>query len=130
MVETGTAINVNLATGERDRIVAKAALRAGLLASYQEASATLGVDLRTVERWEEKKIIKPIRLDGHRYVLKAQVNEIAQSLSPEDAGKHVGLTGRQVRNLIHDGKLPGTIPLGRNWLIPLTTIHAYQTRQA
>ena len=128
--EQGIAIDDKLPAADLDRITASMSLRAGLLCSYQEAATMLNVDLRTIERWEERKIIRPIRLDGHRHLLKAQVKEIAQSLSPEEAGKHLGLTGRQVRNLIHDGKIQGAIPKGRNFLLPRTSVLAYQTAEA
>lgn len=125
--EQGVAIADKLPAADLDRITASMALRAGLLCSYQEAATMLNVDLRTIERRGDRKIVRPIRLDSHRHLLKAQVKEIAQSLSPEEAGKHIGLTGRQVRNLIHDGKLQGALPRGRNWMVPWTAILSYQT---
>ncbi len=104
----------------------RAALKAGLFVSFQEAADTLEVDLRTIERWETSGVIKVVRLERDRYIMKAQVNELAQCLSPEEAGRQVGMSGRQIRNLIHDGKFKGAIACGKKWLLPWSSVRAFQ----
>lgn len=118
-----------LEAGElRDR-VHRAALKTGLLSTFTEASQLLNLDIRTIERWAGDNRVEKIQIDGRRYILKAQLNELAQCLSPEEAGRQLGISGRQVRNLIHNGELKGVIEMGKKWLLPLASVRAYQSQK-
>ncbi len=128
--EQNIGIETTVEPKRLNEITAQAAFHAGLLYSYQEAAKILDVDVRTLERWENSKIIEPIRLSGHRYILKSQVNELAQSLSPEEAGRLIELSGRQVRNLIQEGKFPEAFARGKKWFIPLAALRAYRGSQS
>lgn len=119
-----------LPAGELRQRVHGAALKAGLLATFTEASDVLGIDIRTLERWAEDNRAEKIMIDGRRYILKAWINELAACLSPEEAGLQLKVTGRQVRNLIHDGELKGVISMGKKWLIPLAIVRAYQNKRS
>lgn len=107
----------------------RAALQAGLLVGFDEAAASLDVDVRTIERWEKDDIVQAIRLDNRRYLLRAQVHELSQCLSAEEAGKLLDLTGRQVRNLIEEGKLRGAIQVGKNWKLPWVGVRELMNRR-
>lgn len=115
-----------LEAGELRRRVHAAALKAGLLSTFTEASQVLDLDIRTIERWADDNRVDKILIDGRRYILKAQINELAGCLSPDEAGRQLGLTGRQVRNLINNGELKGVIEMGKKWLIPLASLRAHQ----
>jgi hypothetical protein len=124
--ETGAAAEGGLQTGELVRLTNMAALRAELLCTFDEASTRLGVDIRTLERWADTHRVEKLSIDARRYLLKARLNELAQCLSPEEAGRFLNLSGRQVRNLINDGKFPDAQALGKKWLIPMAALRAYQ----
>lgn len=115
-----------IAGGDQREQVWKAARDRGLLCSFAEASDMLDVEVRTLERWAEQGGLNPIHLDGHRYLFRAQVNAYAQCLTPDEAGRQLGLSGRQVRNLVHDKKIPGAVVLGKKILIPVAAVRAYQ----
>jgi hypothetical protein len=111
--------------GELQDRVRRAVLQIGLFTTFPEAGKVLDVDVRTLERWAEQGHIRVAHVEGRRYLLKAEVNKLAQSLSAEDAGKLMGLCGRQVRNLIRAGVLKGVISHGKKYLIPLASVREY-----
>ncbi|MFC1678706.1 helix-turn-helix domain-containing protein [Elusimicrobiota bacterium] len=122
----GFAEPKDLQNMELEQCLNLAQLKAGLLYTYPEASQRLGVELRTLERWVDQGHVQVIRIDGHRYLTRAQVDEVARGLSPEEAGGVIKRSARQVRNLVRDGKIVA-ITMGKKIVIAPAELRAYMS---